>query len=133
MSGVNKVIIIGNLGRDPELRHTANGTSVANFSVATSERFKRANGEFEERVEWHNISVWGNLAELCEKYLRKGSKVYVEGRIQTDEFEKDGEKRKFTKIIGQTVQFLDPKKQAAGSGSSAGYDSGPSNDDEIPF
>lgn len=129
MSGVNKAIIIGRVGRDPELRNTANGTSVVNFSVATSERFKRANGERDERTEWHNVSAWGKLAELCAECLRKGSQAYVEGRIQTDEYEKDGVKRRSTKIIAHTVQFLDPKQARVRGEDGPGGDP----DEECPF
>lgn len=128
MSGVNKAIILGRLGRDPELRVTKSGTPVANMSVATSESYKDKKGEKQERTEWHRIIVWDKLAELCDKYLEKGSQVYIEGRIQTREWEKDGVKRYTTEIVAYTVQFLsrtsDEKDKAP--------DDGP-DEEEIPF
>ena len=115
MSGVNKVIIIGNLGRDPELRHTPQGHPVATFSVATSENWNDKNGQKQERTEWHRIVVWGKLAELCGKYLSKGRKAYIEGRLQTRAWDKDGQKHYTTEIVANTVQFLD-----SGAGASRG-------------
>ena len=105
---VNKAIIIGNVGREPELRTTASGQSVCNFSVATSEKY---NGE--ERTEWHKIVAWGKTAEACAQFLAKGSSVYVEGRIQTREWEKDGIKRQTTEIVAYRAQFLTRKEPAA--------------------
>jgi len=110
MAGINKVIVLGRLGRDPEVRYTQSGAAVANFSIATSENWTdKASGERKERTEWHNVSVFGKMAENCEKYIHKGSQVYVEGKIQTDTYEKDGETKKSMKIIANTVQFLDSK------------------------
>ena len=108
MAGVNKVILIGNLGRDPELRYTQNGQAVVNFTLATSENWNdKSTGERVERTEWHRIVVWGRTGEMCAQYLSKGRTVYIEGRIQTREWEdKEGQKRRTTEINAQTVQFL---------------------------
>lgn len=108
MAGVNKAILIGNLGRDPELRYTQNGQAVANFTLATSESWTdKASGEKVERTEWHRIVVWGKMGEHCAQYLTKGRSVYVEGRIQTREWEdKEGQKRRTTEINAQSVKFL---------------------------
>lgn len=144
MAGVNKVIIVGNLGKDPELRHTPQGNAVANFPIATSESWNDKDGSKQERTEWHRIVVWGKLAELCSKYLSKGRKAYVEGRLQTRAWDdKDGQKRYTTEIVATTVQFLDSagadrSQQDSGGGSGydpfgppPSFDSGSSND--IPF
>ena len=93
MASLNKVMLIGNLGRDPEVRYTAAGQAVASFNLATSEKFKNKSGEWEERTEWHKITLWARLAEIAGEYLTKGSTVYIEGRLQTREYEKDGVKR----------------------------------------
>ena len=118
MAGVNKAILIGNLGRDPELRYTQNGQAVVNFTLATSETWNdKASGEKVERTEWHRIVVWGKTGELCAQYLTKGRSVYVEGRIQTREWEdKEGQKRRTTEINAQSVKFLGsgPRGSAAG-------------------
>jgi len=107
MAGVNKVILIGNLGRDPELRYTQNGQAVVNFSLATSENWKDSDGERQERTEWHRIVAWGRTGELCAQYLSKGRTVYIEGRLQTRDWEdREGNKRTTTEINAQTVQFL---------------------------
>ncbi|MBW2371934.1 MAG: single-stranded DNA-binding protein, partial [Deltaproteobacteria bacterium] len=107
MAGVNKVILIGNLGRDPELRYTASGTAVANFTLATSENIRTKDGGREDRTEWHRIVAWARTAELCSQYLSKGRSVYIEGRLQTREWEdKEGQKRRTTEIVANTVQFL---------------------------
>ena len=104
---VNKAIVLGNLGQDPEVRYTQGGQAVASFSVATSETFNDKNGERQERTEWHKIVAWGKTAELCGEYLRKGRQVYVEGRLQTRQWEdKEGQKRYTTEIVAQNVQFL---------------------------
>jgi single-strand DNA-binding protein len=117
MAGVNKAILIGNLGRDPELRYTQSGSAVANFTLATSENWNNKNGEREERTEWHRIVAWGRTAELCAQYLAKGRTVYIEGRIQTREWEdKEGQKRRTTEIVANTVQFLGGRGQGAGGG-----------------
>ncbi len=107
MSGVNKVILVGNLGSDPQIRYTPNGTAVANFNIATTERFTNKNGEKESRTEWHRIVAWGRLAEICNEYLKKGKQIYVEGRIQTRQWEdKDGNKQKSTEIIANNMVML---------------------------
>lgn len=107
MAGVNKVILVGNLGRDPELRYTQSGQAVANFSIATTENWNSKEGKREERTEWHRIVAWGKTAELCAQYLSKGRSVYVEGRIQSREWEdREGQNRKTTEIVAQTIQFL---------------------------
>ena len=143
MASVNKVILIGNLGRDPELRYTQGGQAVANFTLATSERFANKAGEQQERTEWHRIVVWGKTAENCAQYLAKGRSAYVEGRLQTREWEdKEGQKRSTTEIVAQNVTFLGgPRgsdKAGAGGAGSAGGDSqrepsGPPVGDDIPF
>ena len=106
MAGINKVILVGNLGKDPEVRYTAGGSQVANFTIATSERFQK-DGQTEERTEWHNIVAFGRLAEICGEYLRKGKQVYLEGRLQTRQWEdKDGVKRYTTEIVAQNMMML---------------------------
>ena len=104
---INKAILVGNLGKDPELRYTANGQAVATFSLATTEKFKNKGGEQQERTEWHNIVAWGPLAEICGKYLVKGKQVYVEGRIQSRSYDdRDGNKRYITEIVISDMQML---------------------------
>ncbi len=144
MAGINKVIIVGNLGADPEVRYTPSGSAVANFSVATSESWKDKNtGEKKERTEWHRIVVWGKLGELCGEYLSKGRQVYVEGRLQTRSYDdKEGVKRYMTEIIATDVQFLGSKESGGGrpAGGAApprdsfgGPGAPPPADDDIPF
>jgi single-strand DNA-binding protein len=107
MASVNKVILIGNLGRDPEVRYLPSGDAVANFSVATTEKWKDKNGEMQEQTEWHRISFFGRQAEICGEYLRKGSSVYIEGRLQTRKWtDKDGNERTTTEIRGDRMQML---------------------------
>lgn len=119
MSGVNKVILIGNLGADPEVRHLQNGAAVANFRIATSETYKdRQTGEKREQTEWHAIVAWRGLAEIVEKYLRKGSKVYVEGKLRTRQWQdKDGNTRYTTEIHADEMTMLD---RASGGGAAQG-------------
>jgi len=108
---VNKVIVIGNLGQDPELKHTTTGSAVANFSVATSESWMDKQGQKQEKTEWHRIVVWGKTAESCSKHLNKGSQVYVEGSLQTRQWDdEEGKKRYMTEIRANTVQFLSSKR-----------------------
>ena len=127
MASVNKVILVGNLGRDPELRYIQSGQAVANFSLATSDRWRDKEGNNQERTEWHRIVVWGKSAENCAQYLQKGRSVYVEGRLQTQEWEdKEGIKRKTTEVVAQTVQFLGGRGGAGGTGGESG--GGPSGD-----
>ena len=115
---VNKVILVGNLGVKPELRYTPGGQAVANFRIATNERWGGRDGQpAQERTEWHNIVVWGKTAENCGKYLDKGRQVYIEGRLQTREWQdKEGQKRYTTEVVAQTVQFLGGRGGEAGSG-----------------
>src|SRR5437016_10572076 len=105
--GVNKVILVGNLGADPDMRYTPSGQGVCEMRVATSESWNDKNGQRQERTEWHRIVVWGKRAEVCSKYLSKGRQVYVEGRIQTRNYDdKEGHKRYITEVIANDVQFL---------------------------
>jgi len=107
MAGVNKVILIGNLGKDPELRYTPDGTPVANFSIATSDSWvDKQSGEKREKTEWHRIVAWRRLAEICSEYLTKGRQVFIEGKLQTRSWEKDDVTRYTTEIIARDVQFL---------------------------
>ena len=109
---VNQVILIGNLGADPEQRQAASGTAVTNFSVATSSRWKNADGQQQEETEWHRVVAFGRLAEICGQYLVKGSKVYIEGRLQTNKWEdKDGNTRYTTEIIARIMEMLDSKSE----------------------
>jgi single-strand DNA-binding protein len=125
--GVNKVILIGNLGADPEVRFTPGGQAVANFRIATSESWQDKNGQKQERTEWHRIVVWGKLAELCGEYLKKGRQCYIEGRLQTREWtDKENKKNYTTEVVANTVQFLGSRDGAsAGGGEGGGYSRGP--------
>lgn len=120
---VNKVILVGNLGKDPELRYTASGTAVANFSLATTERYKDRDGNSQEKTEWHNIVVWRQLAEICGKYLTKGKQIYIEGKIQTRSYDdRDGNKRYITEIVVDQMQMLGRAgEDNSGGGSGGGY------------
>ena len=119
--GVNKVILIGNLGGDPELRSTPGGTSVASFTLATNESWTDKDGTKQERTEWHRIVVWSRLAEICGQYLRKGSQVYIEGRLQTRSWEdKQGNERKTTEIVARDMQMLGARSEGNGARSEAG-------------
>ncbi|MBW1913749.1 MAG: single-stranded DNA-binding protein [Deltaproteobacteria bacterium] len=139
MAGVNKVILVGRLGRDPEVRYTPSGSAVANFSMATSEEWKdKDTGEKQERTEWHRIVAWRRLGEICGEYLSKGSQIYIEGRLQTREWEdRDGNKKYTTEIIAQSMQMLDsPKKEGntASGGNNFPAEEPPSiPEDSIPF
>ena len=142
MAGVNKAIIVGNLGNDPEIRYSANGNAIASISVATSDRWKdKTTGEQQERTEWHRVKLFGRLAELAGEYLKKGSQVYIEGRIQTSKYQdKDGNDRWSTEIVARDMTFLGGRtgagdSQGAPSASSPQRDSAPSGDfdDDIPF
>jgi single-strand DNA-binding protein len=115
MASVNKVILIGNLGRDPEMRYTPNGQAVTRFSIATTERFKDRNGEQQERTTWHNIVLWGRQAEIAKEYLSKGRPVYIEGRIDNRSYDdKDGNKRYISEVVVQRMQFLGSKGESTG-------------------
>ena len=109
MPALNKVQIIGRLGRDPESKFTPTGKKVAHFSVAISNRWKSRDGEMRESTEWVNVEAWERLGETCQEYLKKGSLVYVEGRLKTDRYGDEGETKYFTKVVAQTVQFLDSR------------------------
>lgn len=111
MSSLNKAQIIGNLGKDPELKYTPSGKAVASFSVATSEKWKDAEGNQQEKTEWHNVTAWDKLAEVIGQYLKKGSKVYIEGKLQTDKWEKDGVTHYSTKIIAKDLIMLGGKTE----------------------
>lgn len=139
---VNKVILIGNLGRDPEVRFTGGGRAVANFRIATSEVFSDAQGQRQERTDWHNIVVWGKQAETCGQYLQKGRQVYVEGSLRTRSYDdKDGNKRYVTEVVAQRVQFLGGGGGGGGRGMEPrdpmGDDAGGAGpavpEDDIPF
>jgi single-strand DNA-binding protein len=123
---VNKAILVGRLGRDPETRYTSGGQAVANFTLATDETFKDRAGERQKRTEWHRIVVWGKLAEISQQYLKKGMLVYVEGRIQTRQWEdkRDGQKRTTTEIVGNVMRMLTSRAEGAAAGASAGGGSG---------
>lgn len=117
MSGVNKVILVGRLGKDPEVRHLESGVAVASFSVATSETYKdRNSGERKEITEWHNVVLWRGLAEVAEKYLNKGDMVYIEGKLRTRSWEKEGVTRYTTEVVGDNMTMLSPKGSSGGSG-----------------
>ncbi|MEZ5358380.1 MAG: single-stranded DNA-binding protein [Candidatus Zixiibacteriota bacterium] len=141
MASVNKAIIIGNLGSDPELRYTAGGQAVANFSVATTEKWRDKEGQMQESTEWHRIVLWARQAEVAKEYLKKGSSVYIEGKIQTRSYDdKDGNKRYITEIVGQRMQFLGGRG-AGGGGSDSGAAPPPQGppgdfdgeDEDLPF
>lgn len=142
MAGVNKVILIGNLGADPELRYTSGNQAVADLRLATSRKWRNKNNEMQEDTQWHRVVVWGKQAEQCKEYLAKGRQVFIEGRLQTRQWEdRDGNKRYTTEVVAQTVQFLGGR--AGGGG--GGYDEPPPPsdreapamddmpDDDIPF
>jgi single-strand DNA-binding protein len=113
---VNKAILVGRLGRDPETRYTSGGQAVANFTLATDETYKDRSGERQKRTEWHRVVLWGKLAEIAQQYLKKGMLVYVEGRIQTRQWEdkRDGQKRQTTEIVGTTMRMLGSRGDGGG-------------------
>ena len=126
--GVNKVILVGNLGQKPEIRYTKDSKPIASFSIATSESWKdKTTGDMVEKTEWHNVTFFGRIAEVAEQYLDKGSKVFVEGKLQTDKWEdENGNKRSATKIIGNNMQMLDSR----GANSSSSFEESPSAQNE---
>lgn len=140
-------MLIGNLGRDPELRYTQNGTAVVSMTLATSRRWKGQDGQQQEQTEWHKVVVWQKLAELCNEYLAKGARVYVEGRLQTRKWQdQNGNDRYTTEVVAQDVQFLTPRSASGGGGydnggfqggsqGGGGFDSGPTGGfgEEPPF
>jgi single-strand DNA-binding protein len=123
---VNKAILVGRLGRDPETRFTSGGQAVANFTLATDETFKDRSGERQKRTEWHRIVLWGKLAEITQQYLKKGMLVYIEGRIQTRQWEdkRDGQKRTTTEIVANVMRMLTSRAEGAAAGASAGSSTG---------
>ena len=140
---VNKVILVGNLGRDPEVRSTTSGQQVATFSIATSRKWKDREGNRQEQTEWHNIVCWGRQAEVAGQYLTKGKQIYVEGRLQTRSWDdkQSGEKKYKTEVVCDNFQMLGSRGDSAaggsgGSGGGSNYSSGPqgpADDDDIPF
>lgn len=131
MAGVNKVILVGRLGKDPEVRNLENGASVANFTMATSETYKdRVTGEKKEITDWHNIVLWRGLAEIAQKYLHKGDMVYIEGKMRTRSWEKDGVTRYTTEVIGDNMTMLSTQRSGGGNYSSEGGYSGTSKPQE---
>jgi single-strand DNA-binding protein len=150
--GVNKVILVGRLGADPDMRYTPSGQGVCELRVATSESWNDKNGQRQERTEWHRVVVWGKRAEICSKYLSKGRQVYIEGRIQTRNYDdKEGNKRYITEVIANDVQFLGGGREGGGRekadeappppsdaefggyGGGGGGGGGGGPDDDIPF
>jgi len=144
---VNKVILVGRLGRDPETRYTSGGQAVANFTLATDETYKDRAGERQKRTEWHRIVLWGKLAEIAQQYLKKGMLVYIEGRIQTRQWEdkRDGQKRNTTEIVANVMRMLTSRAEGAAAGAAAGamggggrgraedeFESGPGPEDTGP-
>lgn len=124
-NSLNKVLIIGRLGNDPDVTMAGN-SKVAKLSVATNERWRDRDGNNQERTQWHKIVVWGRSADFCENYLRKGSRVFVEGRLQTRDYEKDGQKRYITEIKAMNIQPLDGRNESQGGNNDYGYTSNPS-------
>lgn len=143
MASLNKVMLIGNLGKDPELRHTASGTAVATFSIATTERFRnKQTNEWEKKTEWHNIVLWDKQATLAGQYLTKGSTIYVEGKLQTRKWQdKSGNDRYTTEVVGSSLEFLSSKGDMPRSGGDSsfepvgttGHSEPPLQEDDIPF
>ena len=143
MSGVNKVILVGHLGADPTLRHTQSGTPVGQFNLATTERYNDRNGERQERTEWHRVVVWAKLAEICNQYLKKGKQVYIEGRLQTRQWEdQSGNKRYTTEVVANQMVMLGragdvtadvPAQDIPPDTVSQESGSGKSDDDDLPF
>jgi len=120
MAGVNKVILVGNLGKDPEVRHLDNGRAVANFSLATSETYKNKAGERVTNTEWHNVVLWTPLAEIAERFLKKGGQVYIEGKLTTRSWDdQDGNKRYTTEVVGREMTLLGRREDGEGGGMAA--------------
>lgn len=125
---INKVILVGRLGRDPETRYTSSGQAVCNFTMATDESFKSRTGERQQRTEWHRIVMWAKLAEIAQQYLKKGQLVYIEGRLQTRQWDdkRDGSKKTTTEIVATTMKMLGGRGEGAAAGASAGMAAAPS-------
>lgn len=139
MAGINKVILVGNLGKDPEVKYLEGGIAIAKFPLATTETIKDKNGQKQDQTEWHNIVLWRGLAEIAEKYVRKGQTVYIEGKIRSRSYDdKDGNKRYITEIVGETMQMLG-KRPDSSEGAAAAHASAPSPippatpEDDLPF
>ncbi|MFZ5798547.1 MAG: single-stranded DNA-binding protein [Desulfobulbus sp.] len=138
---INKVILIGNLGADPEIRYTQSGTPVVNFRLATTESWKGQDGQMQEQTEWHNIVAWKRLAEICSEYLAKGSKVYIEGKLQTRKWQdQNGNDRYTTEIVAREMKMLSPRGQSSGKENmgGGGYNDfppepPPGTGDDVPF
>jgi single-strand DNA-binding protein len=144
MAGINKVILVGNLGKDPEIRSIEGGRKVANFSLATTESYKDKKGERVDKTEWHNIVFWGPIADVIEKYLKKGSQIYLEGKITNRSYEdKEGVKKYITEIVGQNMTMLGGGPRSGDSSSSGSYEkngktaevasSFSAEEDDLPF
>ena len=139
MAGVNKAILVGRLGKDPEIKYTPSGTAIANFTMATSENYKDKDGQKQERTEWHKIVAFGKLAEICGEYLAKGKQVYIEGRIQTRSWDdKEGNKKYMTEIVANTMQMLGKPDATASSGQTAATESSSAQEpsvveEDVPF
>ena len=137
MASVNKVILVGRLGSDVELKNINDSQTVANFSIATSEKWNNKLGEKQEKTEWHRIVMWGKVAEIAGKYLHKGSQVYIEGKLQTRSWDdKDGNKRYATEVVGFSLQMLDGKKQESEQRPAQATqqdETNIANDDSLPF
>jgi len=135
MAGVNKVILVGNLGKDPEVRHLEGGASVAKFPLATTESFKDKAGQRIEQTEWHNIVLWRGLAEVAEKYLKKGMTIYVEGKLRTRSWDdKEGHKHYTTEVVGDNFTILSKRESSsAPSGKDDGESISPKTGDDLPF
>jgi single-strand DNA-binding protein len=128
--GINKVLLIGHVGRDPEVKYTPGGVAIANFSVATTDAYKDKTGNLQERTEWHRIVTFGRTAEVMGEYLKKGQQVFVEGRLQTRSWDDDkGQKRYITEIVALSVQFLGKKSEGAGGSSASSADIPPPSED----
>lgn len=132
---VNRVILVGRLGADPELRYTPGGAAVCNFRIATNEVWKDSEGEWQERTEWHNIVAWRELAERCGEQLRKGARIYIEGRLQTREWEgRDGVKRRTTEIVAQRMQMMDRRAvEPVEEAPLMPEEEGSGEEDDLPF
>jgi len=136
MAGVNKVILVGNLGKDPELRYTPSGQAVATFSLATGRKWKDKEGQMQDQTDWHNIVTWGRQAEIAKEYLKKGSPIFIEGRIQYRTYnDRDGNKRYITEIVAQSLQMLGRKGAEAAPEvpMETEVETPPAGDEDIPF
>ena len=127
MPALNRVEIIGRLGKDPETRFTPKGSKVCAFSIAVDRRWRSAEGETKKETDWFNVEAWGRLGEICQDYLQKGRLVFIEGRLHTDQYEQEGEKRYFTKVVARQMEMLDRKQEDEEPETAAG------NEEEYPF